>query len=162
MKGMDIIMKKMTLFLCAAAAALSLTACGGKKEKEVNVDAPKLAEELLSTVTSDQLTETAPDMLASIYFYDPDDVASAVAYASSGATACEVAVVQSKDAGSTEEIEKLFQTRVDNQSALYASYNEGEVAKLDDAIIGSAGSYTVLCVCDDPDKAEEILKGYGF
>lgn len=154
--------KKTILILCAAALTFSLTGCGGSKDKEVNVDVPKLTEELLATVTSDQLTETASDMLASIYFYEPDDVASAVAYASSGATACEVAVIESKDAKNTEAVEKLFQTRVDNQSALYASYNEGEVAKLDDAIIESAGVYTVLCVCDDPDAAEKILEDYGF
>ena len=59
-------------------------------------------------------------------------------------------------------MEKLFKTRVDNQSSLYASYNEGEVAKLDKAIIKSAGAYTVLCVSDDTDKANEILKEYGF
>lgn len=155
-------MKKWTLMLCAAAMVLGLTACGGKKEKEVSVDAPKLAEELLTTVTSDSLTETASDMLASIYFYEPDDVASAVAYASSGTTACEVAVIQSKDAGNAEAMEKLLQTRVDNQSNLYASYNEAEVSRLDDAIIESAGAYTVLCVCDDTAKAKDILKNYGF
>lgn len=155
-------MKKWTLTLCMAAVALSLTACGGKEKKEISIDTARLAQDLLTTVTSDQLTETASDMLPSIYFYEPDDVASAVAYASSGATACEVAVVQSKNAGDTEEIEKLFQTRVDNQSALYASYNEAEVSKLDEAIIKSAGTYTVLCVCDDPGKADEILKDYGF
>ena len=60
------------------------------------------------------------------------------------------------------DVEKLFQTRVDNQSSLYASYNEGEVEKLDDAIIESAGAYTVLCVCDDTDQAEKILEKYGF
>ncbi len=154
-------MKKWTWIICFAAMTLGLTACGGKKEN-VSVDIPKLAEELLTTVSSDQLTETASDMLPSIYFYEPDDVASAVAYASSGTTACEIAVIQSKDAKNTEAIEKLLQTRVDNQSALYASYNESEVSRLDDAIIESAGVYTVLCVCDDTDKAEEILDGYGF
>ncbi len=155
-------MKKLTLLFCLAAVALGTTACGSTKEKEISVDVPKLAEELLTTVTSDQLSETAVDMLPSIYFYEPDDVASAAAYASSGATACEVAVIQSKDAKNTEEIEKLLQTRVDNQSALYASYNEAEVTRLDDAVIESAGAYTVLCVCDDTDKAKEILEGYGF
>lgn len=155
-------MKKWTLIFCTAAMALSLTACGSKKEKELSVDAPKLAEELLTTVTSDSLTETASDMLPSIYFYEPDDVASAVAYASSGTTACEVAVIQSKDAASTEDMEKLLQKRVENQSSLYASYNESEVSRLDDAIIESAGAYTVLCVCDDTAKAKDILKNYGF
>lgn len=154
-------MKKITMMLCIAAMALVLTACGGK-EKEVSVDPAKLAEELLTTVTSDTLSETASDMLPSIYFFEDGTIESGTAYASSGATACEVAVVKSKDAKNASAVEKLFQTRVDNQSSLYASYNEGEVAKLDKAIIKSAGAYTVLCVCDDTDKANEILKEYGF
>ncbi len=154
-------MRKGTMLLCAAVAMLSLTACGGKKE-DISVDTAKLTKELLTTVSSDELSETASDMLPSIYFYEPDDVTSAVAYASSGATACEIAVIESKDAKNTEAVEKLLQTRVDNQSALYASYNEAEVSRLDDAIIESAGAYTVLCVCDDKDAAEKILESYGF
>lgn len=154
-------MKKFTAMACMAALALSLTACGSK-EKDVTIDTAALAEELQTTVTSDTLAQTAAEMLPSVYFYDEDSVASAVAYASSGATACEVAVIESKDTDYTSEVEKLFQTRVDNQSDLYASYNEGEVAKLDDAIIESTGVYTVLCVCDDTDAAKDILKEYGF
>lgn len=49
-----------------------------------------------------------------------------------------------------------------NQKNLYASYNAEEAGRLDDAIIKSAGKYTVLCVCDDTDKANEILKENGF
>ena len=59
-------------------------------------------------------------------------------------------------------MEKLFKTRVTNQSNLFASYNAGEVSKLDKAIIRSSGKYTVLIVCDDTEKAEEILKENGF
>lgn len=154
-------MKKFTALLCTLLLAAGLTGCGGK-EKDVTVDTAKLATELQTAVTSDTLSETASDMLPSIYFFEKDAVTEGVAYASSGATACEIAVVKSADAKNTENIEKLFQTRVDNQSALYASYNQGEVEKLDDAIIKSTGAYTVLCVCDDVDKANEILKGYGF
>lgn len=155
-------MKKLfTALLCTTLLVFGLTGCVGK-EKEVSVDTAKLASELLTTVTSDTLSETASDMLPSIYFFEASDIAEGVAYASSGATACEVAVVKSTDAKNTANVEKLFQTRVDNQSSLYASYNQGEVEKLDAAIIKSAGAYTVLCVCDDTDKANEILKGYGF
>ena len=60
-------MKRFTAMLCAAAMMLGLTACGGK-DKEVTIDPAKLASELLTTVTSDSLTETASDMLPSIYF----------------------------------------------------------------------------------------------
>lgn len=155
-------MKKLfTALMCTTLLVFGLTGCGGS-EKDISVDTAKLASELLTTVTSDTLSETASDMLPSIYFFNANEVEEGVAYASSGATACEVAVVKSTDTKNTENIEKLFQTRVDNQSSLYASYNQGEVEKLDTAIIKSAGAYTVLCVCDDTDKANEILKGYGF
>ena len=141
---------------------LCLSACGGEKNKEITVDTAKLAGELQAAVTSDTLSETASDMLPSIYFFEDGAIEEGCAYASSGATACEIAVVKSKEEKNTGNVEKLFQTRVDNQSSLYASYNEGEVKKLDGAIIKSAGAYTVLCVCDDTDKANEILKKYGF
>lgn len=155
-------MKKLMITLCAVMMLLSLTACGGGKSKEVSVDVNKLASELQAAVTSDTLSQTAAEMVPSIYGFNAEDAENSVAYASSGATACEIAVVQSKDSSKTGDMEKLFQSRADSQSALYASYNEGEVAKLDKAIIKSAGSYTVFCVCDDTAKAEEILKGYGF
>lgn len=155
-------MKKLfTALMCTTLLVFGLTGCGGS-EKNITVDTAKLASELLTTVTSDTLSETASDMLPSIYFFDANDIEEGVAYASSGATACEVAVVKSTDTKNTENIEKLFQTRVDNQSSLYASYNQGEVEKLDTAIIKSTGAYTVLCVCDDTDKANELLKEYGF
>lgn len=155
-------MKKLITMICVAAMALTLTACGGGKEKDVTVDSAKLVTELLTTVTSDTLSETAADMIPSIYFVEADAIENSTAYASSGTTACEVAVIQSKDASKTADIEKQFRNRVDSQSSLYASYNQVEVDKLDKAIIKSAGAYTVLCVCDDVDKANEILKNYGF
>ena len=149
------------LTLVAALSLLCLTACG-KGGKNVEVDVEALASALQSeTVTSDTLTQAAPEMFSSIYFVESDQMEAGAAYLSSGAT-CEVAVIQSKDASHTKEVEKLFENRVTNQSNLYASYAPEEVTRLDAAIIKSAGSYTVLCVCDDTDKAEEILKEYGF
>ena len=127
----------------------------------VSVDPDKLAQELLTTVTSDDLSKSTMD-LSTVYFYDANNVNNAVAYASSGTTSCEVAVVESKDASETADVEKNFKTRVENQKNLYASYNAEEAGRLDDAIIKSAGKYTVLCVCDDTDKANEILKENGF
>ena len=150
------------LTLVAALSLLCLTACG-KGGKNVELDVEALASALQSeTVTSDTLTQAAPEMFSSIYFVESDQMEAGAAYLSSGATACEVAVIQSKDASQTKEVEKLFENRVTNQSNLYASYAPEEVTRLDAAIIKSAGSYTVLCVCDDTDKAEEILKEYGF
>lgn len=155
-------MKKKTAFVCAAIMAISLTACGSKKDDTVTIEIAELAEELLGTVTSDTLSETASSLIPSIYYLDEEDVESAIAYASSGATTCEVAVIESKSADEVENVEDMLQTRIDNQAELYASYNQSEAARLDTAIIMSTGTYTVLCVCDDTDAAEEILESYGF
>lgn len=72
-------MKKFTAMICTIAMALTLTACGGSKEKEVTVDTAKLADELLAAVTSDTLSETASDLLPSIYFVEADDMENGVA-----------------------------------------------------------------------------------
>lgn len=155
-------MKILKTLLCMMALVFCLTGCGGGK-KEITVDVEKLASELQSgTVTSDTLAQTPADMLSSIYFVDAAQITKGAAYMSSGATACEVAVIECKEAKQTEDVKKLFETRVKNQSALFASYNAGEVAKLDKAVIKTAGKYAVLAVCDDTAKAEEILKNYGF
>ena len=154
-------MKYLKTICCMAILALFLTACGGSKD--ITVDVEKLANELQSkTVTSDTLAATAPEMLSSIYFVDAAQRTKGAAYMSSGASACEVAVIECKEASQTGEVEKLFKTRVSTQSELFASYNAGEVSKLDQAIIKSSGKYAVLVVCDDNAKAEEILKQYGF
>lgn len=154
-------MKFVKTLLCMMTLVFCLTGCGGKKE--ITVDVEKLANELQSgTVTSDTLTAAASEMLSSIYFVEAEQVTKGAAYMSSGASACEVAVIECKEASQTDAVKKLFETRVSNQSALFASYNAGEVAKLDKAVIKTAGKYAVLVVCDDTAKAEEILKGYGF
>lgn len=154
--------KYFKLMLGMAFMALCLTACS-KGEKNITVDVDALAKELQSeTVTSDTLTSTAPEMLSSIYFIDAEQMVKGAAYMSSGATACEIAVIECKEASQTADVEKLFKTRVSNQSELFASYNAGEVKKLDSAVIKSAGKYAVLCVSDDAKKAEEILKKAGF
>lgn len=155
-------MKYVKLLLGMTLLALCLTACS-KGGKDITVDVGALAGELQSeAVTSDTLSSTAEEMLPSIYFIDAETMEKGAAYTSTGATACEVAVIECKEASQTAEVEKLFETRVSSQSELFASYNAGEVSKLDSAIIKSAGKYVVLCVCDDTDKANEILKEYGF
>lgn len=159
------IRKITALLLAAVCAAFLLTACGksGGSSKEVSVDVAALADELnKDTVTTDTLSETKSDMLSSIYFFEDGQITESKAYMSSGATADEIAVVKCKDADTTGDVEKLFQTRVKNQSDLYATYKAEESDKLKGAIVKSAGAYTVLVVCDDYDKANEILKKYGF
>ncbi len=158
-------MKKMkNMLLCVSLltlCAVLLGACSGGKK--VSVDPAALAKDLASeAVTSEELTQIADSMVAATYYIPDDTYAAGWAYKGSGATACEVAVIECKKAEQTKDVEKLLQDHVDSQSELYASYNPDEVKKLDKALIKSAGTYVVLCVCDNEDQATSIFKKAGF
>ena len=137
------------VMLAAVCAALLLTACGGGGSKGTSsIDVSALADELnKDTVKNDTLTETSSDMLSSIYFFKDGQVTESKAYMSSGSTADEICVVKCRDDATTDDVEKLFQSRVQKQSDLYATYKAEESDKLKKAIIKSTGSYTVLVVC---------------
>ena len=154
-------LKNAKFLLTILTLCVLLSACSSGK-KEVKVDVASLASELNGCVTTDTLTQTAADMIPTIYFLSADETVSAAAYMSAGSTACEVAVIECKDEASAKDVVEKFKTRVSSQSELYASYNPGEVEKLDAAVIKSAGKYAVLAVTDDAKKAEDILKKAGF
>ena len=154
--------KTIITFAAAMFAAFSLTACQGGSSK-TSIDVSSLADDLnAKTIKSDTLTETSSDMLSTIYFFENGQVTESKAFMSSGATADEICVVKCVDENAAKAVTELFQTRVNNQSKLYESYNADEVRKLDDAIIKSSGSYAVLVVCDDYDEAGDVLKEAGF
>lgn len=157
-------MHKNWIALTAAAvfAALALTGCGGGGSSK-EIDVAKTADDLNSSViTTDQLSETKSEMLGSIYFFEDGQVESSKVYMSGNATADEIVVVQCKDEDAAKAVTELLKTRVKNQTELFSSYNPDEAAKLEKAIIKTNGKYVVLCVCDDYDKAESILKDAGF
>ncbi|MDO4521863.1 MAG: DUF4358 domain-containing protein [Eubacteriales bacterium] len=155
--------KNVSLFLLAALLVFVCTACGSKKnDKDITVDISKLCEDLKGTITSGDLAEDSSNLIASTYFFDMSKIEESAAALNSGASACEVAVVKCSDSSYVKDVEELFKTRVKNQSELFAAYNATEVAKLESAVLKSAGNYVVFCVTDDTAKAEEIIKNAGF
>lgn len=157
--------KRLNVMLIAAAAAVTVlfTAACGSGGSKVTVDVDKLADDLNSSViTSDTLTETNSEMLSGIYFFEDGQVVNSKVYMSGNATADEICVVECKDEDTASDVKELLQNRVDTQAELFASYNPDEAAKLNDAIVESSGKYAILIVCDDYDKAREILKDDGF
>ncbi|HCI73541.1 MAG TPA: hypothetical protein DHV42_03255 [Lachnospiraceae bacterium] len=155
--------KRIALAACVVLSALALTACSGSGGSSKEIDVKKTADELnTSVITTDKLTETKSDMLGSIYFFEDGQVEISSVYMSGNATADEIVVVSCKDEETAKEVEDLLKMRVKNQKELFSTYNADEAAKLDKAIIKTKGKYAVLCVCDDYEKAESILKDAGF
>lgn len=156
--------KTFVLAVLCVFALLALTACGGKSSSgsgDVSVDVSKLCQDLEGTISS-EVSEVSSDVMASTYFFDMDKIEESAAALNSGSSACEVVVLKCKDSSYVSEAEDLLKKRVESQSTLFASYNAPEVAKLDAAILKTAGNYVVFCVTDDTDKANEIIKEAGF
>ncbi len=155
-------MKRIAVAAVVVMSALALTACGGGNSSK-EIDVAKTADELNSSViTTDELSETSTEMLSSIYFFKDGQVEESKVYMSGNATADEIVVVKCADEDSAKAVAQLLQDRVKKQAELFSTYNADEAAKLDKAIVKSSGKYAVLCVCDDYDKAESILKEAGF
>ena len=106
------------------------------------------------TIKNDTLTETSSDMLSSIYFFKDGQVTESKAYMSSGSTADEICVVKCRDDATTNDVEQLFQSRVQKQSDLYATYKAEDkdeafinaVTEFDMALRRTKGSIVKLIV----------------
>lgn len=150
--------KKFLTAITVLTMAVSMCACTASAE----VDVTALADSLNETITSDTLGELNEKMLATTYFVEDSQITAAKVYVSSAATACEVAVFQCTDEDTAKAVETLMEKRVENQSALYASYNADEAARLEDALIEQSDVYVVFYVGDDNAAAEALIKEAGF
>lgn len=150
-----------TILISVAMLGIFLTGCSGSS-KEITAEPKKLAEDLSKTASGDTLSAVSQEILTSTYLVDASKIEESAAYVGTGATACEAVVIKCIDSDYPAEVKKLFETRVKNQSDLYASYNADEVKNLDNAIIKTSGNYAVLCVTNDTESAEKILKEAGF
>jgi len=144
----------LVLILLLAAAAVG---CGGSSEKEVDVSA--LASALAEGVEFEAaLKELTAEQLAN-YLTLPEG-AQAAAYMSNGTTAEEIVAVRCADSGEAAAVETAIKAFLADQRAEMERYLPGEVARMENAVLARKGSCVVLCVTDDTDTAEGIIKEY--
>lgn len=151
-------MKKMVMTILLGAVLL-FSACsnGGA----TNVDTKKLADDLLNNITyADQLAEVDSAMTQSTFGYQAEDVVASVHYASSGATAEEIAVFECKDAEATNRVKETVEKHLQEYKDGFSDYLPSEVPKLEKAVVITSGNYIVYSVSDDDAKAKEIIDGY--
>lgn len=154
--------KNLLSILTLVLLALFLTACG-KKAAEITVTPAELAKQLAEeTVTSDTLTEVSADTMTSTYMIDSSQIDDSSTYMSTGSSACAVSVIKCTDSSYASSIQETLKSYVDDRAELYSSYDAAQTTKLEAALIKVSGQYVVLCVCDDTDAAEKILKEAGF
>ena len=150
-------MKRIISLLLAVMAVFTLAACGSKDT--ASVDAADLAKALAERVSFDStMTALSADDLG---FYLELPVKCEVgAYMSSGATAEEIFVVQCYDKTDAAAVKVSMQSFLDSQKQEMERYKPEEVARLDNAIFATYGTCVVLCVTNDTDTANTVIKEY--
>ena len=149
-------MKKLVICFCVLILVLCLSGCGGGNK---GVDLNDLAQDLLdSGAFSDVMSPMADGVPAMTYGFDAADVEECVMYYGTGATAEEIFLAKTTGAEAAARLQDLCQTRIQNQQAAFANYVPAEMPKLQSAVIGTAGSYVVLIVSNDPGTCQSIVE----
>lgn len=138
------------LLLLLLAANVVLPGCSNQPAvDEVVLNADECADRLRETIAfQDTLTALDAQMIAAIYRVSAEDVRQQQVYASTGATAEEIAVFEAIDAGAAQRIEKAVRQRVADQKSSFEDYLPAELPKLEDPFILVKGNYVILCLSD--------------
>lgn len=152
-------MKRTAMTLLAALLALGLTACGSGGG-ELNVDIQAAADAIAeSTCFNGDIFAIDADIVPTMYPDLPEGTEAAV-YASSGASADEVAVFAAADETSAKTVLSQAQERVADRQESYADYMPDEAEKLSRAVVQQKGRYVMVVVSGDEKTAAELVKGY--
>lgn len=126
------------------------------KEPDVQTVADTLLEE---GDFKDKLAPVDKTMaLTRLYALDEGIAESCAFYTNSNATAEEIAVIKVKSEENADTVKAAYEKRVEEQKAACKDYLPDEMPKLDKAIIYTHGNYVVLCVSNDSDVIDGVLK----
>jgi hypothetical protein len=153
--------KHLALAVISLFLALAFAGCGGTGNRSGEaLDMRGLAEALVGGIAfDDRMEEASDDAFYALYAVDPADesVADFVFYASTGATAEEVSVIEARDEESAQAVMEFARARIASQKSEFENYAPEEMAKLNDPVLVRAGKYIVLCLSNDNAAAERII-----
>ena len=149
-------MKRIISLLLAVMTVFTLAACG---TKDTTVNAQGLAQALLEKTSFDAELTAVPNEELGYYFQLPEKC-DAAAYMSSGSTAEEVFVIQCKSGDDAAALRASMQEFLDSQKTEMERYLPAEVDRINSAIFETYGTCVVLCVTNDTDTANAVIKEY--
>lgn len=155
-------MKK--IILCALlllCSVLVLASCGEDAKKidpaSVTIDIDALAAKLNEGLTFDDEMYLVEDYVTVSLYAGADAAADCVSYFNTGATAEAIAVFAMNSADETAAFVTSLESYRDECINQFERYTAGEIAKLENALIGSYGKYVYFIVCPDSAAAQGIL-----
>ena len=151
-------MKRAISLLLTLLLVLALVGCGGAKTKDVDVAA--LAAELAEKVKfeSNEMRKLSADDLTN--YMEVPEGAKVAFYMGEGMTMEEIIAVQCANEKDAAALKTAMETLLANQIDSARPYKPESVPRLENPALIQNGACVVLCVTDDVDTAEQIIKGY--
>lgn len=150
-------MKNFLSAFCSILLCLNLAACGGG-ESTAPFDPETDAQTLLdSGAFSDALTQLDQDVACALYGIDGSTVTSAAVYASSGASAEELALFAFSSDEDAEDALTALGYRVEDRKDELKDYLPKELTKLDKAVLTRRENSLLLVIAADYAPVDDFL-----
>lgn len=131
------------------------------EEKEITIDINKLAEDIRNQdMFDDTLEKIEKDVAITNYSFENETIQDIVSYVSTGATAEEILVLESKDKSNIESIKEKINERINERKEAFASYLPDEVYKLENPVLITKDKYIILCICNNSQNMNEYIEKY--
>ncbi len=176
-------MKKTIIMAFCAALCLSLCGCDNSGSSSSDTSKPssstpadnstpsdsgsssetktvsEKAEQVLSEVEFPGMVEVTADKLNVYFGIDENDVEEFSAYiCGSGAAPDEFGIFVAKDSDAAKRIKDALDARVESQYTTFESYTPDAMYRFDDDFVEQNGNTVIYAICDNNEKAKEILK----
>lgn len=141
---------------------LSLTACGTKADKTLDVNA--FGEKVMQALSFEvEMTHRDDDVLSQLYGIPDEDIKQRTFYVSTGYTPEEVIVIEATDQEAADRVEAAFLRRVEDQRGAFTDYIPEQRPKLNDPPLKRDGNYLAMIISGQDQEAaaliDEFFKG---
>ena len=99
-------------------------------------------------------------MILSKYNLDSSKVKNIVSYVGTGATAEEILILEMNSKDDVKQAKINIEDEIEERKADFESYLPKEVYKLENYNVEEYGNYLILCISNDTNQANDIIKQY--
>ncbi len=129
--------------------------------EDIYIDMKGLANSLIEArIFEDSLEPVDKDMILNKYNLDSSKVKDLVSYVGTGATAEEILILEMNSKDDLRQAKINIEDEIEERKADFASYLPKEVYKLENYSLENYGNYLILCISNDTNKANDIIKQY--
>lgn len=152
-------MKKLFKILLIGCVLISLAACSSKKSDDTKeVDLKVLLGQLMENENLPALTEVEEDMVADLYFFDPQNAKQiAIAMPLMNVQASEIMLVEANE-GKLDEIKQGIAKRLETLEGIWSRYLPEQYELVQNAQIIEEGNFYGVIIAEDAETLAKTVR----